>query len=136
MTHLFTFGFGFGGLVLAIHYLGARGTTFPGIGGPDGRGLYSRIWPLDTLNHFLSGVALAALVMGVLGSTVASGVAAVGIVFMLAVAWEGYEALYWHEIEGSGGLRRWFEDTQADVLAVVTGGILTAAVELGGPAYI
>lgn len=121
-------------IVLLLHWLGARGTIIPGTPAPKGGGWYSKIWPLDTFNHFLAGVSIASLSVVLLdpftGKYTLEIVA--GLLPGLAVLWEIYEILFWNEIDSSGTKRRWAEDTQADVLAVLLGGYIVLVAVIFG----
>lgn len=118
---------------VAIHITGARGPALPYTATPIiGGGLYADVWPLDTTAHFLAGVSLGSAAYAVLTALGATGLirltAAVAIVTGIGLAWEYYELEFWDE--DAKGRRRWFEDTQADMLAVISGtlgvGVLVA----------
>lgn len=122
---------------LAIHITGARGPALPFTGLPVvGGGLYNDVWPLDTTAHFLAGVSLgsgayAALSAFTTLSAWSHGLALV-IIAIIGILWEAYEVIYWGERESKPSVRRWFEDTQADMVAVLFGTSLVGlALETG-----
>lgn len=115
-------------VTVAIHVTGARGPALPMLDLPViGGGLYRHVWPLDTLAHGIAGVAIGATAYAALVALAVHPLITHGTVLVVLIAtsimWELYEVVFWGEIDSSGGERRWFEDTQADVLAVVIGGM-------------